>query len=185
MHLITGFILAGLLGKKKNQKRSPILSITGPIRTSHMLPGRVRFHISSLKNNESAIEIVEKQIPKIDGIQSVQVNQITGSVLIHFDRDKLEPELLCAALIRLLDLEKELEKMPKAMLSKELREMGNSLNRAVFERSGGIIDLWTAIPILLAIMGFRKILTERATMWPTGFTMLWWAYNALFRNKSE
>jgi hypothetical protein len=183
LHLITGFILAGLLGKKKDQKRSPLLSITGPIRTSHVLPGRVRFHIFSLKNDENKIEIVKKQFPKIEGIKSVQINKVSGSVLILFDQDKLEPELLCAALIRLLDLEKELEKIPKPILSKEFREMGDSLNRAVFEKTGGIIDLWTAVPLLLIILGFRKILMDRTTMWPTGITMLWWAYNSLFRTK--
>ena len=185
MHLITGFILAGLLGKKRDQKRSPLLRITGPIRTSHVLPGRVRFYIPSLKNDEHNTELVEKQLTKIDGVDSVQVNQISGSVLIIFDKEKLEAELFCAALIRILDLEKELEKMPKPILPKELQEIGNSLNRAVFEKTGGIIDLWTAIPILLIIFGFRKILTDRTTMWPTGITMLWWAYNSLFRNKSE
>jgi len=185
VHLITGFILAGLLGKKKDQKRSPLLNITGPIKTSHVLPGRVRFHIISLKNNENGTELIKKQFPKIEGVNSFQVNKISGSVLIQFDKDKLEPELLCTALIRLLDLEKELEKMPKPILSNELKEMGNSLNRAVFEKTGGIIDLWTAIPILLIILGLRRIITDRTTMWPTGITMLWWAYNSLFRTKGE
>lgn len=185
MHLITGFILAGLVGKNKDQKRSPLLRITGPIRTSHILPGRVRFNIVSLKNNETKLAIVNKQIPKIEGVASVQVNKISGSVLILFDKDRLEPELLCAALIRLLDLEKELEKIPKPIISKELKEMGNSLNRAVFEKTGGIIDLWTAIPILLIIFGIRKILTDRATIWPTGIALLWWGYNSLFRAQSE
>jgi hypothetical protein len=185
VHLITGFILAGLLGKKKNQKHSPLLKISGPIQTSHVLPGRVRFHVSSLKNDDNKTNLIKEQLPKIEGVDSVQVNKTSGSVLFRFNKEKIKPELLCAALIRLLELEKELEKTPKPILTKELSEMGTALNRAVFEKTGGIIDLWTAVPILLIIFGFRRILTDRATMWPTGFTMLWWAYNSLFRTQGE
>ena len=120
MHLLTGFILAGLLGKKKDQKRSPLLRITGPIRTSHVLPGRVRFHISSLANNDDKVELVQKQMVKLEGVDAVHVSRVSGSVLIYFNQDVLEPELLCAALIRLLELEKEFEKAQKQILLKEI-----------------------------------------------------------------
>lgn len=183
MHLITGFIIAALMGKKKQDQKSPLLNIRGPIKTSHLLPGRVRFHVPSVTKNNEHSEILTDQLPKIDGLDYLSVTKATGSVLIKYDSTKLEPELLVAAIIRLLGLEKELEARPQPIILKEAKEMANSINRAVYEKTGGIIDLWTAIPIILGALGVRKLLTERsAAMLPAGFTLLWWSYTSLLGN---
>ena len=50
-------------------------------------------------------------------------------------------------------------------------------------KGGGLIDLWTVIPILLLIAGGRKIMTERTLTMPAAVTLLWWSYNSLFHNK--
>ncbi len=183
MHLITGFLIASLFGKKKEPGRSPLLSLRHPIRTLHILPGRVRFEADVVKNDTKVEQFLMEQMPKVKGVSRVQVSTITGSVLVQFDGDEIQPELLYTVLIRLLGLEKELERTPQSVVRKEIRLMGDSLNRAVLERTGGIIDLWTAIPIVLGLVGIRKIMAQRALAFPTGFTMLWWAYHSLFRER--
>ena len=183
MHLVTGFILANLFGRKKKPGRSPLLSLQYPIRTQHLLPGRVRFQSNVLKGDEKGREFLSEQLVKVKGVTKLDVNTISGSVLIHFSEDEIQPELLYTVLIRLLGLEKELEKAPKSIVFKEIRTIGDSLNRAVYERTGGIIDLWTAIPIVMALVGARAMMTRRAFPFPTGFNMLWWAYQSLFREK--
>ena len=52
MHIITGVLLAGLLGKNKSRRRTlmPMLR-TGPVQTAHYVPGRVRLRIPSLARN--------------------------------------------------------------------------------------------------------------------------------------
>ena len=184
MHLITGAIIAALLGNKK-ERTSPLLNIRGPINTTHLLPGRVRFHIPSLKQNDIQIAKLREQLPQIEGITSVQANEITGSVLIRFDTTKLKAELLAAALIRMLGLESELEKSPIPTIPRELREMGKSLNRAVYDKTGGLIDVWSAIPMLLLITAGRKIIAEGQLGTPTAMTLLWWGYNSLFQEKRQ
>jgi hypothetical protein len=182
VHLITGAIIAALLGNKSSDKesRSPILSIRGPINTTHLLPGRVRFHIPSLKNNDIQAAMLQEQLPKIKGITALQVTKQSGSVLVHFEEAKIRAELLAAALIRLLGLEKELEKTPQPSIPREIREMGNSLNRAVYEKTGGLMDLWTAIPLLLIVVAGRKIITDKTLTAPAAATLLWWGYNSFF-----
>jgi hypothetical protein len=183
LHLITGFIIASLMGKKSKPKRSPLLNIQGPIKTSHLLPGRVRFYVPSIKKQNQHAEILKEQLPKIKGLDLLTINKLSGSVLITYDATILEPELFVAAIIRLLNLEKELQQQPQPIIRKEMKEMAESLNRAVYEKTGGIIDLWTAVPIVLAALGVKKIITERTVpILPAGLTLLWWSYTILLHN---
>ena len=183
MHLITGFILANLLGRKKKRPQSPLLDLGGPIETKHLLPGRVRFQVLSLVGDHSGTEKVTEQVQRIEGVRSVEVNEISGSVLIRYRHDIIQPEILFVALVRLLGLEKELEQAPQPTLVRELRDMGEAANRAVYVRTGRLLDLWSTIPLVLGIIGARKLLSQRNAAFPAGVTMIWWAYSALFRGR--
>ena len=44
MHIITGIIMAAILGRKKKTQET-LLDLGWPIKTKHHLPGRVRFQI--------------------------------------------------------------------------------------------------------------------------------------------
>jgi hypothetical protein len=187
VHLITGAIIAALLGNKSKEQAagSPILNIRGPINTMHLLPGRARFQIPLLKHNAIQSTQTREQLSKIQGVHSVAISEITGSVLIQFDQTTIKADLLAAALIRLLGLEKELEKTPEPTITRELRDMGESLNRAVYDKTGGLLDLWTAIPILLLAVAGKKIITDKALTAPAAATLLWWGYNSLFHEKQR
>ena len=189
MHIITGLLITALLGKKATQHKqpiqSPLLSLKWPIETQHVLPGRVRFRVPLLVGNDDDVQRIERQLSRVDGIDQVQANRISGSVVIRYQPEHISPELLFAALIRLLDLEKELERTPQPALAKQLRQLGDALNRAVYSKSDGFIDLWTAIPLVLLGLGVRKIVQEKSLTFPNGFTLAWWAYMALFRGKSS
>ncbi len=189
MHIITGLLITALLGKQVKghgeQKRSPLLTLKWPIETQHLLPGRVRFRVPSLVGNDEALQRLEGQLPRVDGIDEVTANRISGSVVIRYQSEKISPDLLFAALIRLLGLEKELERTPKPALAKELRQLGEAMNRAVYSSTDGFVDLWTVVPLALMGLGVGKIIQDRSLTFPTGFTLIWWAYMALFRGKSS
>ena len=91
------------------------------------------------------------------------------------------PQRRQLSIVRLLGLEKELQRAPMPVLVRELREAGDAANRAVYERTGGLIDLWTAIPLVLGAIGVHRVLTQRSAIMPAGLTMVWWAYSALLR----
>ena len=84
MHLITGFLIANLFGRKKEPGRSPLLSLRYPIRTRHILPGRVRFETDVLINDVKAEQFLMEQMSRIKGVSKVQISTITGSVLVLF-----------------------------------------------------------------------------------------------------
>jgi hypothetical protein len=180
MHILTGILVGALLGRPKSSTKPALLGLGGPIRTVHVLPGRVRFAVERLRGDAAAADALAGRLGRIEGVELVEVSPLSGSVLIRFRAETLEPELLFAAIVRLLGLEKELERAPSPLLTRELREAGQALNRAVYEQTGGLIDLWTAVPLLLAGIGLRKVIVERGSL-PAGLTLIWWGYNALLR----
>lgn len=186
MHIITGLLITALLGKKakQHQSQSPLMQLKWPIETKHLLPGRARFQIPLLVGDATAVQQIETQLQRVEGVDSVEANRISGSVLICYQPDKIAPELLFAALIRLLDLEKELERTPPSTVAKEFRNIGEALNRAVYSMTDGVIDLWTTIPLALLFVGVRKIIAEGTLSFPAGFTLIWWAYTSMFRGNN-
>jgi hypothetical protein len=182
MHIITGMLLSLLMSKKQGMTKSPLLQIRWPIQTSHLLPGRVRFHIPLFKGNQKDLDAAIVQLNKIEGVISAQANSITGSILIHFDESRLQADLLFAALIKLLGLEKEIERTPAPKLNQEFSNIYKSLNQAVYANTNGMLDVKTAIALLIAATGIYRIFTERSISMPATLTMLWWAYSSLTKN---
>jgi hypothetical protein len=176
MHLITGFLLAGLLGRKQSSHRSRLPTFPGVIETVHLLPGRVRFRAPNLVGRRIQAEELEKRLAQISGLLSASVNSVSGSICLQFESERVKPEMLLAAIVRLLGLEKEIGQRPRSLIGREIRETGDALNRAMFQRSGGMIDFYTAMPLLLLAVGFRNIAAGRVAGW----TLVWWAYRTLF-----
>lgn len=61
----------------------------------HHIAGRVRFKFPQLKNQPDLAVSVEKSLRRLDGVKLVQINPVTGSLLIHYDaHDARQKELL-------------------------------------------------------------------------------------------
>ena len=59
------------------------------IKVSHSLPGRLRLKVSSLKLIPKEYIVYEKfideSLKKLDGVTSVEINNLTGSILVIYD----------------------------------------------------------------------------------------------------
>ncbi len=175
-------LVAAILGKGKRPSLLPWVR-TGPVRVEHSLPGRVRFRVPSLPEGLPGTDLLRDKLPTLEGVQTVNVNVETGSVLIRFEPAKVRPELLFAAVVRLLGLEGELEKPPKPAFTREVRAAVDGLNRAVYDRTGGLLDFYSVLLILLAGIGIKQILADGARAMPPGISMLWWGLHPLIRSK--
>lgn len=186
MHILTGFLLAGLLGKNKFRRRTlmPMLR-TGPVQTAHWMPGRVRLRVPSLAEDGAGAALLQAKLPTIQGVQSVTLNPATGSVLIVYREEKVRPELLFAAVVRLMSLDAEWERMPQPVVTRELRQLLGSVNRLVYDRTGGLIDLWSAGLILLAAVGIQRLLVQGTRAFPAGLTLLWWGLASLLGGRQS
>jgi len=130
-------------------------------------------------------DLAREKLPTLDGVQSVEVNAATGSVLVCYRVGQVEPELLFAALVRLLGLEEELDQTPRPGIVKELRSFVDSLNRVVHDRTGGLLDFTSALMIVLAAVGITKLLRDGKAAVPGGFTLLWWGIHQLLGHGGE
>jgi len=186
MHILTGMIITALLRRRKKSGAAasdlPRFK-TGPIRVAHSLPGRVRFQVPSLVGNAEGKKLVAEKLTGLDGVQQVAISNISGSVVIRFDEHSIRPALLFAAIARLLGLEEEMDRPATPRLTREVSDLGASVNRAVYEQTGGLIDLWTGLLLVLGGLGIRKMMAEGVRSSPAGMTLLWWSLTSLVWRK--
>lgn len=67
----------------------------------HSTPGRLRLKIPSLKRNADLVDELTLLLRGIDGVYSIDINPLTGSVKVNFD----ESRVTSAALLNLLSAE--------------------------------------------------------------------------------
>lgn len=192
MHIVTGLLVAKLLKARRqaSQKQgdtlpSPLLNMPGVITLEHGLPGRCRFRLPALAGRPEACAKLETRLRDIEGIARAEANAVTGSVLIAYDAARLTPDLLAAAMVRLLGLERAFAGKVEPSLARELRTWARSLNVAVYQKTGGVLDLRTALLLALAAVGIKKLAAQRALALPAGFTLLWWAGHGLLHGDED
>lgn len=183
MSIINNILLPLIVPPKNKHRRSPLLDLRWPIITNHLLPGRVRFSIPLLVGQKKRISDLSKEMKKINGLEKFQGNETTGSILILFEESKIQAELLFSVMIRLLGLEKELERTPKPGIENGITTLNQGLNQAIYAKSKGFLDLKTGLPVILGIIGVYRLIAVRPISLPSSITLLWWAYNSLTHTK--
>jgi copper chaperone CopZ len=132
-----------------------------------------------LATNSEGAALVRRKLPAIGGVESVELRPATGSVLIAYRQAEVQPELLFAAVVRLLNLDAELQQVPQPIVTRELKEILGSANRMVYDRTGGLVDLWSAGLILLAAIGIQRLVVQGMRAFPAGLTLVWWGLASL------
>ena len=176
MHLITAALLTTLFGRKHGVDHEGLPSFTGVMEIAHVLPGRLRLRAPVLIGQRRAADQLQRSLAGLDGIRAVAVSSVSGTVLVHFAPDRVRPDMLMAAAIRLLGLERDIAHAPPSHIGKAIRHGGESLNQAIHEKTGGMIDLWTSVTLLLVVGGVRQLAAGNQFGWP----LLWWAYRSMF-----
>lgn len=58
-----------------------------PVGAVHHVPGRIRIRLPFLKKDPEALAEVRTFLAGLDGVSSAQENVLTGSILLHYDRN--------------------------------------------------------------------------------------------------
>ena len=66
----------------------------------HHIPGRVRVWIPALKPNAKAARELQLTMQELPGVASVEVNLLTGSLLVHYDGGSATAKLVFGLLQR-------------------------------------------------------------------------------------
>jgi hypothetical protein len=72
----------------------------------HHVPGRLRVCLVALKRNAAAAAALEAELLAIDGVNSASVTLATGSVIVHYERDRFDLDLFWTTLQRLGHVER-------------------------------------------------------------------------------
>ena len=86
----------------------------------------------------------------------VYKRQVTGSLLVCYDSCAVQPQLLQAAVMKLLGLEEAANESGGSLLGRECRTFAQSMNHAVAEKTGGRMDLNFLISILMMGVGMFR-----------------------------
>ncbi|KEI01614.1 hypothetical protein ADU90_02120 [Clostridium botulinum] len=165
---------------KLKNKLSNIPNFRGVLELKHGLPGRIRFYAPILKGNQELKEQVLQQINRISAINNVDINTITGSLLINYKQEEIEPMLLIGVLLKLMNLENEIGKEPVPILKKEIVNLKDSINLAIYDKTQGVIDGKTIITLSLIILGVYTLKNKnKMNVALPGLNYIWWAYTSI------
>jgi hypothetical protein len=150
----------------------------------HALPGRLRFNSQLLLDlQEKTCKKICEQIKRIEGIESVDINSLTGSLLIVYSTSTIQPFVVHGIVVKVLGLEDELEKSPSGWIAREMDLIGRSLNQQIYQSSGGFLDMRSSLMLGILILALYRIVIQGDRTLPGGINLLWWTYVMMQKGK--
>jgi Heavy metal associated domain 2 len=163
------------------------------IRVVHAIPGRIRLKIPRLKENPALAREVQERLSAVQEVQRAEVNPVTGSVLVLYDRtavESLDSLLSLAEWFSSLFPDFEFSEIEGWLgstngegaatpLAERLSAVLGSLNAKVGETTGGV-DFKLLLPLILFLLGMRGLLIAGKGVYPTWYDLLWFAFGTFF-----
>jgi Heavy metal associated domain 2 len=170
------------------------------IRVVHAIPGRLRLKIAQLRDNPELARELYERLSGRRGIQRVEANALTGSVLVLYDAEEitsLESVLALAETLTPLFPELDMQEIEKwltpsgdgsgsnASLADGITTAVGALNAGVGKVTGGI-DLTLLLPLTLFVLGIRGLLVAQKVVFPAWYDLLWFSFATfLMLNRPE
>jgi hypothetical protein len=166
----------------------------GGIKVVHAIPGRIRLKISRLKDDPALARSIRERLLTVEGVQQVEVNPITGSVLVLYTGTAIRPFDSLSSLMEFFtplfpDLDwGELEAWTAASNNgtnsatspaEQFATVVGGLNAKLGEATGGF-DLKFLLPLSLFLLGLRGLLVEGKGGFPTWYDLLWFSFGTFF-----
>ena len=147
----------------------------GDIRIVHAIPGRVRLKVAGLKANPDLGTVIQTRLKSVPGIQAVETQPLTGSVLVLFDAATIvAPASLLTLSETLTDLFPELDQTKLAEFltqtnaaesaalswSETLADFLAGLSGRLAGMLGGLTDVRILIPVAFVVFGLPRLLNK-------------------------
>jgi hypothetical protein len=158
------------------------------VTVAHALPGRVRLKIPRVKENPELARRAKKKLSQVPGIQGVEANPATGSLLILYDLAMLASVETLGPLGEIFaDLFPEVSFEELTAGLQELMETGAAAPSTgslmgVFNTAGNPVllrnlNLNLLLPLTLLFLGVRGLTISRETAFPAWYDYLWFAFS--------
>ena len=155
----------------------------------HHTPGRLRLKVAGAKGNADFLDRVKDALGPIQGIREIEVNSVTGSVLVHYDSENFENfhqdvhdhasrndlfAIQHQPSITKVDeavdkIEREAEYLAKrSHTARVVVDFLHDLDVKVKQTTNNAVDLKVLVPLALAVYSITVIELSAATpMWAT------------------
>ena len=156
----------------------------------HSLPGRLRLRVPAAKGEEDELREISSAIAKTEGIDQVEYNPITGSILIQYSRERygnlqaLESRLSASAAPIALNSShpsRDGRSQPRyqrgrSIAARRVDAVFKQLDHEIRVASNNEIDLKFILPFGVAVLGMLALRYSSAT--PLWLTLLIFAFNS-------
>lgn len=145
------------------------------------IKGRRRYRAAALVGNRALAEMLQSKIASLKAIQTVQVNAVTGSILLCAKNegimDKLEVFLRSRVFTENENQQRESlimqQNSNRAAYRDALYETLDLFNGIISKKTANVLDLRSLVSFIFIIRGMRKMIMLNQR--PSGPQMLWWA----------
>lgn len=157
-----------------------------PSSVSHHLPHRTRIRVPRRHRQTATLNKIQKRLIKVPGVQSVEVNERTGSVLVHHDTQENTLELINSAVAEvaaeIFEIAAEAEAPGFSTLAGLLRTRVHSLNSSVAQATDQKVDLRSAVPIFLLGASLVRFIQEKSWWGEVpAFVLFYYAWDSFLK----
>ena len=201
MSYVSGFMMGAAIGKSIRQMVAgggPKMHRKGPARVSlkahktvkcapidglqliSSLPGRRRYRAAF---SAELGKLLEEKLAKLSYVKSVQVNAVSGSILLTFApqdevyMDKLAKWLEQHLFPKCCQQESDSSEMTReayaGSITRSIRNTARAFSQWIKDHTCGWFDMSSLASMLFLLWGLRKMLLTG--QYPSGSQMLWWA----------
>lgn len=148
---------------------------------THEIPGRMRMRIVSRRGDQQFFAVLKDRLAALDGIEAVETNSVTGSILLfhHMDKDSLAT---FAAEKGLFVVHSSCTQSDP--LSGKVVRSFQQMDRHLTSSTGGELDLPSLSFLVLLGIGVYEILRGNF-MAPAWYTAFWYAFSVLMSAHSR
>ena len=175
-----GTILSVAAGINRSSTGLPSFRNVCEVRAS--IPGRMRLYIPELARNREQTEDMLEKMNSIEAIQSISVNPTLSTLLVRYDAGQVEPAVIEGAIIRLMNLDAQIDRKELPKLQEKLQMILQALDRTLLDATDGWVDTRMAASGSLLALGLSKGI-KGGFLLPGAATLLWWAANVAKRGK--
>jgi hypothetical protein len=118
----------------------------------HHTPGRLRVRIPSIRGNPRRAKRVQELFENVEGIDQVTLNELTGSLVVHYDADQMGSDAVLDILRRNGYFDDAKAITNEEYIQNSVSKAGRSFGKAVFSWSVGKAIEDTGFAILAALI---------------------------------
>ena len=145
------------------------------------IKGRRRYRAAALVGDQALAEMLQSKIASLKKIQLVQVNAVTGSILLSSKDEGLLDQLEIFLRSRIFTENENQhheeftmqQNSNRAAYRDALYETLDLFNGIISKKTGNVLDLRSLVSFIFIIRGMRKMIMLNQR--PSGPQMLWWA----------